>query len=289
MTFASTLPSDQIDATAFARSVGRVEISVEREGLETNLKHLFQSGCGRVRFPSVDNTHAPEAVLINTSGGLTGGDLMSYDIAVKRNANLTVSGQAAEKIYKSIGPDVSIETQMRVAPGAYLEWLPQETILFNKARLKRINKVDLTEDAQFLAVEATIFGRQAHGETVHEAALIDGWEVRIDGKLVWFDRFKFEGLMSKVLSRPAMLNGARAMATLILVGPANPALLEAIREYAVDKSGKIGATILEGGPMVVRLLDEDPYLMRKNMIELISIARTKMTGAARPMPASWEV
>ncbi len=289
MTFANTLPSDKIDATTLARSSGRVEVSFSREGSENNLKHLFQSGCGRVRFPAVDNVHAPEAVLINTSGGLTGGDHMAYDILVNEGAKLTVTGQAAEKIYKSVGPDVVIDTHLTVANGGYLEWLPQETILFNRARLHRINKVDLAADAQLLAVEATIFGRQAHGETVHEAALTDGWEVRQENKLVWFDRFRFDGMMSKVLSRAPLLNKARAMATLITISPDNDALLLKIRAFAEEAEGRIGVTQLNDGPLIVRLLDENPYQMRKNVMGLISLIREKMTGKARPMPAVWEV
>ena len=289
MTFANILPSDLLNSAELARSVGRVEVSFEQERGDSCLKHLFQSGCGRVRFPSVDSQYAPEAVLINTAGGLTGGDHMSYDLAVGNEANLTVTGQAAEKIYKSIGPDVLIDANLNVGSNAYLEWLPQETILFDRARLKRINKIELTDTSKLLAVEATVFGRQAHGETVHEAALTDGWEIRRNGKLIWYDRFKFDGEMSQILSRPALLGNARAMATLIVMGPNQDEILSAVRDVKVEDETRIGATELDGGPVVVRVLDLKPYRMRKTLVSLIQIVRGKLTGEIFPMPAVWEV
>jgi len=289
VTFANILPSDLLASADLARSVGRVEITFERERGDSCLKHLFQSGCGRVRFPSVDSQYAPEAVLINTAGGLTGGDHMSYDLIVGDGANLTVTGQAAEKIYKSIGPDVLIDSNLNVGSNAYLEWLPQETILFDRARLKRINKIELTDTSKLLAVEATVFGRQAHGETVHEAALTDGWEIRRDGKLIWYDRFRLDGEMSQILSRPALLDGARAMATLIVMGPNQNEILGAVRDVEVEDATRIGATDLDGGPLVVRILDLKPQRMRKTLVKLIQIVREKLTGEIVPMPAVWEV
>ncbi|WP_148301770.1 urease accessory protein UreD [Sneathiella glossodoripedis] len=289
MTFANFLPSEEVDTLTLARSSGRVEVEFAREGLDNNLKHLFQSGCGRVRFPSVDNAHAPEAVLINTSGGLTGGDHMSYDVLLRAGANLTVTGQAAEKIYKSVGPDVVVDTQMTVEEDAYLEWLPQETILFDNARFNRVNKVDLIGSAEFLAVEATILGRQAHGETVQQAKLVDGWEIRRNGKLVWYDRFRFDGMMSREFARSALLDGARAMATIVMMSRHNADLVEPLRAVANEKKGRISVTSLENGPVIVRALDEKPHRLRQNLIALISLARKIITGADRPMPAVWEV
>jgi urease accessory protein len=289
VTFANILPSELPVSAALARSVGRVEVSFEHERGDSCLKHLFQSGCGRVRFPSVDSHYAPEAVLINTAGGLTGGDQMSYDLVVGDGANLTVTGQAAEKIYKSIGPNVVIDACLNVGRDAYLEWLPQETILFDQARLKRINKIELTDTSKLLAVEAMVFGRQAHGETVHQAALTDGWEIRRNGKLIWYDRFKFDGEMSQILSRPALLNGARAMATLIVMGPSQNEILRAVREVDAEEEARIGATDLDGGPVIVRVLDLKPQRMRKTLVKLIQIVREKLTGEIVPMPAVWEV
>ncbi len=272
-----------------ARSEGRVEISFKHDGEVSCLKHLYQSGCGRVRFPSVDNTRFPEAVLINTSGGLTGGDNMSFDVVLHEKAELTVTGQAAEKIYKSIGPDVVVRARLKVEEDAYLEWLPQETILFDRARLNRVNKIELTKNSKVLAVEATILGRSAHGETVSDANLVDGWEIRRDGKLVWYDRFRFDGNMEDVLKRPALMDGATAFATLIVAASDTTKYLEIARKAEQNVSSRMGSTSLDDDLTIIRFLDNDPQALRKNLVYVIQKLRKKLIGVELPMPAVWEI
>ncbi len=289
MTFANTLQSNQDISAALPRSKGRVEISFEHDGATSCLKHLYQSGCGRVRFPLVEEHHCPEAVLINTSGGLTGGDVMSFDVTLHENTELTVSGQAAEKIYKSIGPMVKIEARLDVQDGAYLEWLPQETILFDQARLQRVNKVALTKNSRLLAVEATILGRLAHGEVVREASLVDGWEIMRDGKMIWFDRFRFEGNMHDVLGRSALMDGATSFATLVVAAPDADQFLQIARAAEQNVTSRMGSTALEDDLVIIRLLDKDPQSLRKNLVYIIQQLREKMHGSALSMPAAWEV
>nr|WP_277348883.1 urease accessory protein UreD [Sneathiella limimaris] len=231
----------------------------------------------------------PEAVLINTAGGLTGGDHMTYEVALEAGAALTVTGQAAEKIYKSVGPDVVIDGRLDLAADSYLEWLPQETILFNRARLQRMNEVNLTSSSRLLALETTVFGREAYGETVVEAALSDGWKIRLDGDLIWFDRFRFDGLMQEVLSRPALLAGARAMTTIIAYVDGVEEVRDPLRDKLAGMESLFGLTVLDKGPLVIRGLDKDPYRLRKSIVGIVSALREKMTGLTMAMPAVWEV
>ncbi len=289
VTFANTLLSKAPEKFDLARSGGRVEVSFAQSKGRTRLKHLFQSGCGRVRFPSVDHVDTPEAVLINTSGGLTGGDRMDYDILVEENAKLTVSGQAAEKIYKSIGPDVIIETIMRVQEGAHLEWLPQETILFDEARLRRLNKVELSSGCTFLALEATILGRRAHGESLIDATLVDGWKIWRDGKLIWFDQFRLSGDMDTLLAKPALLGGATAFATIILICPDIPKYVKLLRDEQENYNSKIGVTAFDDGLLVLRVLDEDAYSLRLSLVKILNRLRNELADADIAMPAVWEV
>ncbi|WP_169567432.1 urease accessory protein UreD [Sneathiella limimaris] len=289
MSFVSILPSEELDTSKLVRSVGRVEMSFRKDGEDNAIDHLFQSGCGRVRFPSIDNPHMPEAVLINTAGGLTGGDHMTYEVALEAGAALTVTGQAAEKIYKSVGPDVVIDGRLDLAADSYLEWLPQETILFNRARLQRMNEVNLTSSSRLLALETTVFGREAYGETVVEAALSDGWKIRLDGDLIWFDRFRFDGLMQEVLSRPALLAGARAMTTIIAYVDGVEEVRDPLRDKLAGMESLFGLTVLDKGPLVIRGLDKDPYRLRKSIVGIVSALREKMTGLTMAMPAVWEV
>jgi urease accessory protein len=289
VTYVNISPSDRGAKARLARSDGRVEISFAHTENGSSLRHLFQSGCGRVRFPHVEDRPLPEAVLINTAGGLTGGDQMIYEVKLAEKACLTVTGQAAEKIYKSLGDDVCIETDIHVDDHAYLEWLPQETILFEKGRLHRTNRVNLSETAQFLGVEATFLGRRAHGESLTEAALFDGWEIRKAGRLVWYDRFRFEGNMDRDLAAPALLGDARAFGTLILSAPAAGPLLDSIREMSANLQTRIGATLLEDDFLVIRLLDEDAKRFRESLVQLIQMIRKQTVGADIPLPTVWKV
>jgi len=289
VTRVNILTFDEKALPELARSQGRVAVSFVKKGGDTCLQHLYQSGCGRVHFPTVDNQAYPEAVLINTAGGLTGGDDVSVEITVHEKAKVTVTGQAAEKIYKSVGPYVTSQTDLQVAAGAYLEWLPQETILFNQARLHRVTKVDIEAGARLLAVEATVLGRQAHGETMTNAALIDGWEIRREGHLVWFDRFRFDGNMEQALKRSALLGGANAFATIVLVASEIPEFVKLAREIADDTNGFIGVTSFDDTLMVVRVLNRDPYSLRKDVVRMLQNLRQKLAGAVVPMPAVWEV
>lgn len=289
VTFANTSLFKSSDEFDLARSEGRVEISFGLSRGTSRLQHLFQSGCGRVRFPSVDHIDTPEAVLINTAGGLTGGDRMDYDILVEENAKLTVSGQAAEKIYKSVGPDVTIETTMRVKAGAHLEWLPQETILFDKARLRRLNKVELSSECTFLAVEATILGRRAHRERLIDASMVDGWKIWRGGKLVWFDQFRLSGDMENYLVKSALLGGATAFATVILVHADIPKYKKIIAEEQENCGSRVGVTAFDDGFLVLRVMDDDAYGLRVSLVKILNRLRNELAEADIAMPAVWEV
>lgn len=286
MTFVNTSLSEIPD---LARSEGRVEVGFKLSRGKSSLKHLYQSGCGRVRFPSVDHFEIPEAVLINTAGGLTGGDKMHFDITVSEEAKLTVTGQAAEKIYKSIGPEVEIEANLNVERGAYLEWLPQETILFEKARLRRMNSVHLAPDSIFLGVESTILGRRAHGETLTDASLTDGWKIWRDGKLVWFDQFRLNGKLDELAAKPALLDGATAFATVILSVNKSDKYLQLVRDEAEACSSKAGATRFDDGLVIIRLLDANAYSLRQSLVRILVCLRNELAGTEVPMPTVWEV
>ncbi len=295
VTCANTSRSDlmeEVPASAglkLARSEGQVEVGFKQQNNTSCLRHLYQSGCGRVRFPSVDHPDMPEAVLINTAGGLTGGDKMRFEIVVDEEARLTVTGQAAEKIYKSIGPEVSIEAHLAVKSGGYLEWLPQETILFEKAKLRRLNKVELSSGSTFLAVEATVLGRRASGEALRNAHLIDGWKIWQNGKLVWFDQFRLNGNMDELLLKPALLDGATSFATLVLVTEDAEKYVQLARNVADECASRIGVSSFDANLTVIRLMDSEAYSLRQSLVTLLIRLRNELAGATVPMPAVWEV
>ncbi len=286
---AATLPFEQGEKPRLARSEGRVEVSFVSKSEKSSLQKLYQSGCGRVRFPDVENRLSPEAVLINTSGGLTGGDVMEYAATVEKDALLTVTGQAAEKIYKSLGDQVLVTADLNVHAGASLEWMPQETILFNKSHLVRRNKVHLHPDAYFLGVEANVFGRTAYGEAVREITLSDGWEIYEEGRLIWYDRFKVDGDAEELFKRPTLLDGAIAAGTIILYWAKAEEQVDILRELADGLDSRIGVTALESNLVIVRMMNKDAALFRKNLIMLLQKIREIKAGTEVPLPTVWKV
>ncbi len=297
MTFENTLLSDRNKGAsaspartalaAIARSNGRVEISYCLKNNASKLVHLYQQGCGRVRFPKVDHAEYPEAVLINTAGGLTGGDHVSYQVTLESGAGLTISGQAAEKIYKSVGNTAVIDAEMQIGAGATLEWLPQETILFDKSRFRRLNKVNLEAGSRLIAVEATVFGRTAYGETLHSACIQDGWKIWRDGKLIWLDQFKLDGDIDAEAARPAVLAGAKGIATILLADDAASAYLEMAQTLARN-SGVRAAVTCRDELLIMRVLAETGYDLRRAVARILTQLRSTLAGHSVALPKVWE-
>ena len=170
-----------------------------------------------------------EAVLINTSGGLTGGDVVDWSFGAGEGTRLTLTTQACEKIYKASADTATVSTAITVAAGARVDWLPQETILFDRASLTRSLDVELAEDAEFLAVEAVLFGRKAMGEAMTAGLFRDRWRIRRQGRLIHGEEARFEGDVADRTARQAVLAGAGAFATLLYCGPQAEALLPQMR------------------------------------------------------------
>ena len=297
MTFENTLLSDPAFAMAsmtsrketapLARSEGRIELRYRQREEGPALAHLYQRGCGRVRFPTVDHAEYPEAVLINTAGGLTGGDHMSYQVTLEAGAGLTVSGQAAEKIYRSTGSTAVIEAEIHVARGAVLEWLPQETILFEKSRLRRMNSVYLEPGSRLIALEATLFGRTAHGETLRSASVRDGWKIWRDGRLLWFDNFVLEGDIHAKLQRRAVLDGATGMATILIADDQAERYLDVARKLA-GECGVRTAVTCRDELLIMRVVAKSGYELRKCLARILNGMRSELAGHPVALPKVWE-
>ncbi|MEH6546740.1 MAG: urease accessory protein UreD [Sneathiella sp.] len=296
MTFENSLPSSALPLTEpvlsaasapLARSEGRVEIRMKMRDNQSHLSHLYQRGCGRVRFPSIDRLDFPEAVLINTAGGLTGGDAMSYDVELEPTTRLTISGQAAEKIYRSVGTVTNISSEIRLSENSFLEWLPQETILFEKSRLKRLNNVHLRLGSRLLALEATVFGRKAHGENLTDVQIQDGWKIWRDGKLLWFDNFKVTDNFQAILRSPAHLDNARAMATFLIADEKAEEYVDMVRDVATLLDARVGTTS-RNGLLITRILAKDGYSLRKSLTAILQHVRSKLAGEPVPLPKVWE-
>jgi urease accessory protein len=260
------------------RASGKVRMVFRRRDGVTHLFRLHQDGSAKARFPRATNG-IPEAVLINTAGGMTGGDVFGTEIELLEGTRATLTTQACERIYKSTGALVSVTNRIEVGAGARLDWLPQETILFNGGRMTRRLEADLADDAELLISEATVFGRAAMGETIQSGTFRDRWRISRDGKLVFADELRFEGNIACQLMRPAILAGNAAMATVLLVASECEQFLEPVREII----GNAGGASAWGGKLLVRLAAADGFSLRRVLIPLLA-----ELSMGRSLPKVWQ-
>lgn len=269
--FATALPSDAA-ATIPVERRGQGRLRVEARALDgrTVRGRIEEEGFARVRFPrSGRRGRALEAVMINTGGGLAGGDASQSCLVAGRDAQLVVTTQAAEKIYRSDGATSRIEVELVAEGSASLHWLPQSTIVFDGARVERSIVAEVAPDARLLLVEPVILGRTARGERLSYGSLRDRWRVRRGGRLIYADGLQLDGDIAATLDRRATAGGWAAFATLLLVAPDAEARLDAVRGalgLAAGEDEFLPAELPEGldagasawdGMLSVRLLARD--------------------------------
>lgn len=259
----SRVSGDQSEIFAANRAIGRIEVAAAASGGTTRRTRVHEDGSLRVRFPNVPGP-ALEAVIINTAGGIAGGDRFAIDISLEAGADVVAGTAAAEKVYRSIGPDSDLDVRLAVAPAAKLAWLPQETILFDRARLSRRIDIELADDASLIMCESVVFGRSAMSETVAEGYLCDRWRLRRGGRLVYAETLRLDGAIDHELGRPAVAAGAVALATLLLC-PGDDAAVEAIRGMNDNFRGEVGASAWNG-IAVARFCAQDGAALRHDLI-----------------------
>jgi len=295
--YAATLPSNldfNDDAEIAEQTVcgmrGSAILSFKDSPNGTCLNDLYQSSPLRVLFPNKVKGDICSATLVATSGGLVGGDHLNVDVSVGKKASVQVIGQAAEKIYKSNGPDTFFEISLNVDKDAYLEWLPQESIIFDQARLRRKTAINVEANGTFLGAEILVFGRKAMGETLNKGLVRDVWEVRRCGKLIWSDALHLSGDIKTQLDHPAGFNGASAVATSVLVSDDGEKHIKFVREIFETFSDdfKCAATITND-ILVTRWLASDAHKLRQGFGEYWSAMRHEIKGLPRVMPRLWHM
>jgi len=271
---------DQAASATFAenRARGAVKFGVRSQDGVTRRGDLHESGSLRVRFPSPEG-EGISGVFVNTAGGIAGGDRFDIDIAAGEGASVTLTTAAAEKVYRASGKAAELNISLSVAAGARLSWLPQETILFDRARIARRIDIDLAEGASLLLCEIVVFGRAAMGETMRHGEFVDRWRVRQGGRLVFAETVRLEGDIGETLARPAVAKGGVAIGTALIV-PGDEALLERIRQIQDSFGGEVGVSAWNGFAMA-RFCAQDAARLRADMMAVLARA------SDRALPRLW--
>ncbi len=268
-----------------ARGIVRLGFVADADGT-TRLTTLYQAGSGKARLPRAPTGAPPLAVLLNTAGGLTGGDRFLTEVSIGDGAAAVVTTQAAERVYRRLRGTARVETKLVVGGGARLSWLPQETIVFDGAGLERSLDISIAAGARLIACEAIVLGRAAMGETVRQVEVRDRWDITLNGRLVFADRLRLVGDAAAILAGPATGGGARAIATLVMAGEGAAERLDEVRgaiDAAVDAAGggvEAGASALEG-VVVARLVASSATPLRATLARLLAALE------GRPLPRVW--
>jgi urease accessory protein len=274
-------------------SEGAAEIGFARRDGITRLAQLYQRDPLRVLFPAPAAGDPPVAVIVTTSGGLVAGDRLDIRVELAPGATAHVTASAAEKVYRSTGRTTTIKQSLSIGPGAALEFLPPETILFDGARLQRETVIDLAPGSAFLGGDIVVFGRRARGERFATGFLREVWELRRNGYLVWGDALHLEDDVGRIIDDPACFDGAAAFATMILSPPAGDvrSLLDGARvvqDVCATTGLRAGATTI-AGVVIARWLAADAAVLRRAYADLACHFRSAALGLPDRLPRVWHV
>jgi urease accessory protein len=270
------MAQSQADIFAANRAIGHIGLTVAASHGTTRRSRVAEEGSLRVRFPGPPSPDLT-AVIVNTAGGIAGGDRFALDVNVGDGARLAVTTAAAEKVYRSLGPDSDIRVRLTVGRNANLLWLPQETIVFDGARLARAIDVDVAENATLVLAELLVLGRAAMGETMRRGSLFDRWRVRRSGRLVFAESLRLDSAIAERLNAPAVAAGGAAVATLLAM-PCDEAKVAAVRERS-DWQGE-AALSAWNGLAVGRFVAKDGAQLRHDVVTMLSALGTAL-------PRSW--
>lgn len=263
------------------RAKGRAMVRLSQTGGRVRLKDLHQSGCAKVFLPQI-HAPVPEVVFLNTAGGVTGGDQLTYELAVGDNAKATGTTQTAERAYESSGGTGEITVNLRVGENAALDWLPQETILFNRCSVTRRSTVELAATATFLMAETVVLGRKAMGERLETLALHDVRHVRRGGRPEFVEPLQINDRTLGASAGSAVFGSATAMTTIAFLAQGAEDAVEALRTLHDDPDVALAASGWDG-KCILRLLAQDSWPLRKAVAKLLTHLR------GQPMPRVWQM
>jgi urease accessory protein len=254
---------DLISDRDLQRSQGSGRLVISGSDRGTRVVDVYERSPIRIMFPKLDNVNE-EAVFINTSGGVAGGDRLCYDVEARPDASIVLTTQAAEKVYRALDEPAHISTKLAVHDRAKLAWLPHETIVFNSARLHRTVDVQVYGGGKLVALEWLVLGRAAHGERVTAGSITDSWHVKKNGRLVWADSFRLTDDTFPHLCKRALLADCTAIGTLVYCGAGVDARMERLRKVATSMRCHCAVTVV-AGLLIARFAAKDPSDLRTDL------------------------
>lgn len=262
----------------FERSRGLAALSLGRAGAQTRLRGLHQTGSAKAFVHA--GTTGPDIVFLNTSGGMTGGDRFRLELALDAGCRATATTQTAERAYRCHSGRAEVDVRLDLGAGAHLDWLPQETILFDRAALHRKTEVRLAGAASCLLVETIILGRPAMGEALRHVALSDRRTVYRDGLPVLCEPLVLG--QGAPLAGLGLVQGARAFASIALIRQGAEAPVAAVRAVLDEPGVTAGASGFDGR-LMVRLMAEDGWPLRRQILRVLAVLRDG------PLPRVWQM
>ncbi len=268
------------------RMDGVARVAVVCRGGATVLADLYQRSPAKAMFPRIDGKDCREVVFLNTAGGIAGGDRLHFALTASDGAIITATTQTAERVYRALREPGRVTTQIEARGGATLEWLPQETIVFERGRLVRETVIHCDSTARVLAMDWLLLGRIASGETLLTAEIRDSWRVHRDGRLIWADSFRLEGDIASQVARPSLLAGCTALATILYAAADAEAHLDRARDDLAALPVRAGATFING-LLICRLAAGLASDLRRAVTTFLRTFRAELGGFPPGLPKVW--
>jgi urease accessory protein len=273
-----------------SRSHARLTLGFAADGARTRL--VERSHFGPLRVQKALYPEGPavcHAIIVHPPGGVVGGDQLSVAVDAGPAAHAFLTAPGASKWYRANGRVSRQQVRLSAGAGAAIEWMPQESIFFDGARVELEHSVTLAADASYIGCEIVCLGRRASGENFDRGSIGQRTQIRRDGRLIWWEQGVLAGGDGRLAS-PLGLNGNSVCGTLIAVGKTVPAaLLDAARaamNEAASADAACGLTQMKG-VLVARYLGQDNEAARRVMLVAWRHLRPHLLGREATLPRIW--
>ncbi|MCZ8026095.1 MAG: urease accessory protein UreD [Microcystis sp. LE19-10.1B] len=264
---------------------GNLELIYKQKNLATQINHVYATAPLKVQRPFYpEGKNLCHTVILHTAGGIVGGDVLQQKIHLQAATNALITTASAGKVYQSNGQIAQQLIEIKIDDNAGLEWLPQETIIFNGAAFRQHLRVDLGENSSWLGWEITRFGRSARGEKFLAGEWHSNWEIWRSGQPLWLDRSCLLG--GKMIEGFSGLNDSALIGTLVYIGqPVGRNLIEKVRDFSLE--GERGVTNTLGDGLLCRYRGNSSGEVRQWFQQVWQILRREMSDREAIIPRVW--